>query len=81
MAGDQGQMKITIESTTKVVNANGIECRVWEGTTERGVKIEVLIPRIAALANQDLSQFEAELKETHAPPSIGAHAFPARLIL
>jgi hypothetical protein len=56
-------MKITIESTTKIIKANGIDCRVWEGTTERGVKLQALIPRIAALGDQDLSQFESELQE------------------
>ena len=32
-------MKITIESTTQIVEANGVKCRVWEGVTERGVKV------------------------------------------
>lgn len=73
-------MKITIESTTKIVNANGIDCRVWEGDTESGIKVECLIPRIAARASQDLSQFEAELKECR-QPSADAQAFPARMIL
>ena len=73
-------MKMTIESTTKVVNASGVDCRVWEGVTERGIKVQVLIPRIAALADQDLSQFEAELKEMR-PPSAEVNAFPLRMIL
>ena len=73
-------MKMTIESTTKVVNASGVDCRVWEGVTERNIKVQVLIPRIAALADQDLSQFEAELKEMR-PPSAEVNAFPLRMIL
>ncbi len=78
-------MKITIESTTAIVTINdGIQCRVWEGHTESGIKVEVLIPRIAARKGQDLSQFEAELQE-QAPPSADAlfplGAFPLRLIL
>jgi hypothetical protein len=73
-------MKMTIESTTRMVEASGVECRVWEGTTERGVKVQVLIPRIAALASEDLSQFEAELKE-HRRPSAAVQAFPLRMIL
>lgn len=32
-------MKMTIESTTRIVNASGIDCRVWEGKTERGVEV------------------------------------------
>jgi hypothetical protein len=73
-------MKITIESTTRIVNVDGIDCRLWEGTTERGVKIECLIPRIAARGDQDLSQFEAELKEQRAP-SFRESAFPLRMLL
>lgn len=78
-------MKITIESTTKIVTiespaGHGLECRVWEGETEGGVKVTCLIPRIAAKRDQDLSQFEAELKEQRAP-SAEMQAFPARMIL
>jgi hypothetical protein len=73
-------MKITIESTGRIVNLEGIDCRLWEGTTERGVKIECLIPRVAARDDQDLSQFEAELKEQRAP-SFRESAFPLRMLL
>jgi hypothetical protein len=73
-------MKMTIESTTRIIEASGIQCRVWEGVTERGVKVQALIPRVAALKDQDLSQFEAELQEQR-PPSVGAQAFPLRMIL
>jgi hypothetical protein len=73
-------MKMTIESTTKIVKANGIDCRVWEGETERGVKVQVLIPRVAVKNGQDVSQFEAELQE-HAAPSVDTQVFPMRMIL
>ena len=82
-------MKITIESTTEIVSLSqasssamepGIQCRVWEGVTEHGVKVQCLIPRIAALKNQDLAQFEAELEEQR-PPSVPERAFPMRMIL
>lgn len=73
-------MKITIESTTKIVNANGIDCRVWEGRTERGVEITCLIPRIAVKNGQDASQFEVELQEQRAP-SANIEAWPLRMIL
>ncbi len=72
-------MKITIESTTKTVFANNVECRVWEGKTSTGVEVECLIVRIAASKTEDLSQFEAELKEQR-PPSVQT-AFPLRLVL
>lgn len=72
-------MRVTIESTTRIVSADGIDCRVWEGQTEKGVKIQYLICRVAVLPGEDISQFEAELKELK-PPSI-VQAFPLRLIL
>lgn len=74
-------MKITIESTTRIVNVNGIDCRQWEGTTERGVEIVVLIPRIAVRKDQDASQFEEELKKQGAPSSLSEQAFPLRMII
>lgn len=79
-------MKITIESTTKIVLVKpaaftqGMECRVWEGETEKGVKVQCLIPRIAVKLGEDTSQFEKELKEQRAP-SAEVAAFPMRMIL
>lgn len=73
-------MTMTISSTTRVVEASGVSCRVWEGTTERGIKVQVLIPRVAALLDQDLSEFEAELEERR-PPSAEVQAWPLRMIL
>jgi len=78
-------MKITIESTTKIVHigfgqGQYMEARVWEGVTERGVKVQCLIPRIAVALGEDYSQFEAELQEQRAP-SAEVSAFPLRMVL
>ena len=80
-------MKITIESTSRVVtvqqggDGTPVNCRVWEGQTDSGIPVFCLIPRIAAKADQDLSQFERELKEC-AVPSVEAFAvWPLRMIL
>jgi hypothetical protein len=79
-----GLMKITIENTTQMVmleeSKGEVLCRVWEGETETGVKVQVLIPRIAAKNGSDFKQFEAELLETRAP-SDAVRALPARMIL
>lgn len=73
-------MTITLESTTTIVKLDGMDCRVWEGTTERGIKVHAFIPRIAGREDQDLSQFEAELQEMRRPsPEI--EAIPLRMIL
>ena len=76
-------MKITVESTSKVVTFNGIECRVWEGATESGIEIHVYIPRVAVKDGQppDIYRlFEEELKETR-KPSREIEAIPMRMIL
>ncbi len=74
-------MKISMESTTEIVSLNeGVQARVWEGITERGVQVQVLVTRIAVHKSADASQFEAELKEQKAP-SVAERAFPARMIL
>lgn len=73
-------MKITIENTSKIVEVNGVACRIWEGETASGVKVVCLIPRIAVRNGQDSSQFESELQETKAPTADAA-AYPLRMIL
>jgi len=71
---------MTIESTTKIVALNGIDCRVWEGTTERGVPIHCFIPRVAVKNGWDMTQFEQELQEQRAP-SFDIASLPLRMIL
>lgn len=78
-------MKITIESTTQILNlidrlsGQGMQARVWEGKTESGVKVVCLITRIAAQAGQDLSEFDRELKEQKQPEA--ENVFPLRMIV
>ena len=87
-------MKVTLQSTTRIVSiktrsddrpglkplVEPIKCRVWEGQTESGIKVQALILRIAALATEDLTEFEAELQSCVAP-SAAVEAFPLSMIL
>ncbi len=73
-------MKITIESTTRMVELDGVSARVWEGKTESGIPVICFIPRIAVEREEDCSEFEKELEE-HQAPSDGARSFPTRMIL
>lgn len=79
-------MKITLESTTKIIElrtASGtVPARVWEGKTESGIPVEAWVTRIAVRSDQghDLAQFELELAEQKAP-SAEVQAWPLRLIL
>lgn len=73
-------MKITLTNTSRIVQVNGVPARVWEGETEKGVKVYALITRIAAHTEGDNSDFERELLEQPAPPSDDAvRAFPPRM--
>lgn len=40
-------MKITLESTSKIVELNGVPARVWEGKSESGIPCHAFITRIA----------------------------------
>lgn len=73
-------MKITIESTTKIVQMDGTDMRVWEGRTESGIPVHCYIARIAVDKEFDQTQFVRELQE-HAAPSPAIQAIPLRMVL
>lgn len=73
-------MKITIESTTRIVTVNGVPARIWEGTTDSGIAVSCCITRIAAPAAADLQQFDRELQECRPPTVMGA-IFPSRMFI
>lgn len=73
-------MKITIESTTKIVELNRVPARIWEGHTESGIPVHCYVTRIAVHESQDCSEFERELEE-HRKPSVEVEAIPLRMII
>lgn len=74
-------MRITIKSTDKLVQVNGVPARIWEGETDSGIPVHCYVTRIAApAAGADLTQFERELTE-HAAPSAALQAIPLRMVL
>lgn len=73
-------MKITIESTTKRVELNGVPARIWEGHTESGIAVHAYITRIAVHKDDDASEFERELQEQR-KPSADVQVIPLRMIL
>lgn len=72
-------MKAKLHSTQKIVRINGQPCRVWEGTTDKGVPMIAFIFRVAAEIGYDHEEFEADLLDS-APPSPGADYFPAVMV-
>lgn len=45
-------MKVTVESTPKIVEINGVPARVWQGQTEGGIPVIAFLTRIAAERDQ-----------------------------
>lgn len=86
-------MKITIESTTKIVelktdsrpgwDSGNMPARVWEGVTESGIPVHVFITRLAPTIPVDdprQEEFQRELSEQKAPTAAVA-SYPLRMIL
>jgi hypothetical protein len=75
-------MKITIESTARIVTLNGIPPRTWEGTTDAGVLVICYVARINPQTHDPdiLAVFEAELRQCAAPTPEAA-AIPLRLLI
>lgn len=78
-------MKVTLESTTRIVelerNGQKMPARVWEGTTESGIKVYAAITRIAVHKDDDATQFEREVEACVPPSPRAIEAIPLRMIL
>ncbi len=74
-------MKVSLESTTKIVELNGVPARVWEGETDSGIKVHAFVTRIAVSTKDDAGQFERELMECLQPRNPDVQAYPSRLVL
>lgn len=82
-------MKITLESTTKVVTVNpgtletGVQARIWEGKTESGIKVVCLVTRIGVSKDadpSDIEKFNNELIQCK-EPSAESKVYPLSLII
>lgn len=84
-------MKITIESTPKIVHlvidGATVPARVWQGETDSGIPVQAFITRIAPeISKSDPAidiltvEFERELQR-QADPRPTVNAIPLRLIL
>jgi hypothetical protein len=74
-------MKITIESTTKIVELNGVPARVWEGHTESGIPVHCFITRIAVNNQENTEEFDKQLKEHQAPRNADIESYPLRMLI
>lgn len=73
-------MTITVTSTSKIVELNGVPARIWEGQTESGQRVHCFITRIACHKDADQVQFQKELTEVVAP-SGEVTVYPLKMIL
>lgn len=86
-------MKITIESTTKIVTLEdrfsraSLQARVWQGQTESGIPVQVFITRIAPdipMDHPDIDKLTAEFEHDllrQSDPSLTVGALPLRMII
>lgn len=65
-------MRITMTSTGESVLLDGAPCRVWEGVTDRAVRVQVYVAAIRVDERDDCTQFEAELFERREPDVVPA---------
>lgn len=84
-------MKITLESTTQVVEletvgGESIAARIWEGTTDTGIPVFCFIARLSpAIPEKDLTpavieEFRRQLTECRTPTA-AVRSIPLRLVL
>lgn len=59
-------MKMTIEPTGRFQKWEGVNCRIWEGMTDGGTKVEVFVPCVQARSNEDQRDLESALREVKA---------------
>lgn len=84
-------MKITLESTTKIVELNVgggiVSARVWQGETESGIPVHAFITRIVPEIPRSDPQIDAKTAEferelwRQADPRVDVAAIPLRLLI
>lgn len=73
-------MRIILESTTKIVEVNGVPARIWEGATQSGIPLHAYVTRVAVAEDENQEDFERELQE-HRAPSPAIEAIAPKVVL
>lgn len=62
-------MKVEIEPTGTIVVFEGVHCRVWQGQTDGGVRVELLVARLASTSTdpRDHEAIASELVAQRTP--------------
>lgn len=72
-------MKITIQSTDKVIHLNGAPTRIWEGATENGLPIVCLVSELTGDFDGPYDEFE-RYPNKHTLASPAAERFALRMV-
>jgi hypothetical protein len=59
--------RLVIDSTPATGNLNGVDYRLWHGTSAGGLSCRVFVAHVAVADDQDAAEFDAELQERPAP--------------
>jgi hypothetical protein len=63
-------MKITLDSTARIVHVSGTPARVWEGHTASGIPVYAFVSRLATDDARG-EELAAELRKTNEPVIVG----------
>ncbi len=76
-------MKVTLESTTKIIEVRGTQVRIWEGVTENGIPCYAAIALIAHHKDDDHrnEEFVRDLAEQKEPSERAIQAFDPRFVI
>lgn len=74
-------MKVTLESTDRLISVNGVPGRIWQGDTDSGIPVVALISLVGVRNGNPTEQFEKELREHVRPNKDAVEAFDPRTIL
>lgn len=72
-------MKAQIESTTKTLVLNGLNFRVWEGVSAKGIKFVALVNRLEAADAEQMRILISELSGASKEPEAATPAALERL--
>lgn len=74
-------MEVTLRSTSKIVEINGVPARVWEGKTASGIECHAFITRVAVADFLNTEEFDKELQSCDPPSAKIAEAYPTSIVL
>lgn len=73
-------MHLLLESTDKIVDVDGAQCRVWTGVTRDGVQCVAFVRRVAVRGDQPRDDFDRDLSPRPQPTPGPANAIAHEIL-